>query len=86
MMRGALHSFQLARRKPYCLVLLLVRSLCCAQEIPPMLLIAKSFYPRALHVISHTRLSPVLFYYRFKGRSLYARRGEPGDQATVQYQ
>ena len=22
-------------------------------------------------------------YYRFKGRSLYARRGEPGDEARV---
>ena len=34
-------------------------------------------------MISRTRLSPVLFYYGFKGRSLYARRGEPGDEASL---
>ena len=90
MMRGALLSFLLARSKPYCLVLLLVRLLCCAQEVPPTLLIAKSFYPlstlRAVHVISRTRLSPILVYYGFKGRSLYARRGEPGDEARTSEQ
>ena len=88
MMRGALLSFQLARSKPYFLELLPVRSLCCAQEITPTLLIAKSlppFYPRAVHVISRTRLSPVVFYYGFKGRSLYASRGEPGDEASHGY-
>ena len=34
-------------------------------------------------MISRTRLSPVLFYYGFKGRSLYAGRGEPGDEAIA---
>ena len=88
MMRGALFSFQLARSKPYCLVLLPVRrfpvlsrlggntahAVNCQVFLPP-------FYLRAVHVISRTRLSPVLVYYGFKGRSLYARRGEPGDEA-----
>ena len=86
MMRGTLLSFQLARSKPYCLVLLPVRSLCCAQEIPPTLLIAKSFYPLStLGRCTRFRVpgSPVLFYYGFKGRSLYARRGEPGDEANI---
>ena len=60
MMRSALFLFQLARSKPYCLVLLPVRSLCCAGGntahavncqvfLPP-------FYPRAVHVISRTLL------------------------------
>ena len=88
MMRGALLSFQLARSKPYCLVYTVTCTftlLCtgntahavnCQVFLPP-------FYPRAVHVISRTRLSPVLFYYGFKGRSLYARRGEPGDEAIL---
>ena len=46
----------------------------CQVFLPP-------FYPRAVHVISRTRLSPVLVYYGFKGCSLYARKGEPGDEA-----
>ena len=50
------------------------RAVNCQVFLPP-------FYPRADHVISRTRLSPVLVYYGFKGRSLYARRGEPGDEA-----
>ena len=39
----------------------------CQVFLPP-------FYPRAVHVISHTKLSSLLFYYI---RSLYVRRGEP---------
>ena len=44
----------------------------CQVFLPP-------FYPRAVHVISCTRLSPLLFYYEFKGHLLYACRGEPWD-------
>ena len=89
MMRGALFLFQLAR-SPYCLVLLPVRRFAvlsrlggntahavnCQVFLPP-------FYPRAVHVILRTRLSPVLVFYGFKGRSLYARRGERGDDASA---
>ena len=83
MMRGALFL---------CLVLLPVRRFAvlsqlggntahavnCQVFLPP-------FYPRAVHVISCTRLSPVLVYYGFKGRSLYARRESLGTRLATKY-
>ena len=82
MMRGALFL---------CLVLLPVRRFAVLSRLGRNIAHAVYWqvflppsYPTAVHVTSHTRLSPVLVYYGFKGRSLYARRGEPGDEASHQ--